>query len=357
MLSTNNPTVAHGGVIALANTLLPAFKLALLFPGQGSQQVGMGQWLSQASPQAQAIFETLQQITNEPILDLCLNGPEETLKNTRYTQPALLGVSLAAWVVWKEAMTEALGNDADGLNTLLTERCFAAGHSLGEFSALYATGVLDLPTVCHVVNQRALLMAQSSDGAMAVVLGLGAPAVSAALADLIQSLSNGQVLCVANDNTPEQVVISGSPQAVASAAPVLKAAGAKRVLPLPVGGAFHSPLMQTAAEGFATVLADSQFGHAQFPIVTNVDATLTTHAEQFRVKSVQQLANGVCWTATMERLFVEQGVTHAIEFGSGSVLTGMVKKCYPHVTLFNVADQASLNTTVAGLAQAAFANA
>jgi [acyl-carrier-protein] S-malonyltransferase len=346
-------TVVQAPFVGLSDTdSLPLFKLGVLFPGQGAQQVGMGQWLSQASPTVAHIFSTLEKVTGEPILSLCLNGPEETLKNTRFTQPALLGVSLAAWTVWKEAMDQALGpHQSTLLDAVLTERCFAAGHSLGEFSALYAAGVLDLPTVCHIVNQRALLMSEAKDGSMAVVLGLTANAVNTALQPLVANLNNNQVLCVANDNTPEQVVISGSPQAVAEAGPVLKMAGAKRVLPLSVSGAFHSPLMRNAAKGFASVLNPVPFAHAQFPIITNVDAALTTQADHFKAKLAQQLDHGVCWSATMARLFTEQGVTHIIEFGSGTVLSGMIKKCYPHVTLFNVADEASLQATVSGLVE------
>jgi [acyl-carrier-protein] S-malonyltransferase len=309
-------------------------KIALVFPGQGSQVVGMGKALYNTYPEARQVMDTVQAHTRADLLTVMFDGPDAQLLQTQYTQPALLAVSLGALAVVQ-------ANCPD----VLTHTMATAGHSLGEYGALVAAGVLNTATAATLVNARATLMGQAQAGAMAVVLGLPAHLVRQALADVA-----GTVV-VANDNSPEQVVISGEPSAVSAAADPLKAAGAKRVMPLAVSGAFHSPLMQQAAQAFATVIAPHApaFQSAAFPVITNVDAepTLTGHA----AKLSAQIDHGVQWTNTMARLVTDYQVDTVVELGSGKVLTGLFKKAHPAVLTVNVADPegfTQLNTLMQG---------
>lgn len=308
-------------------------KLAFVFPGQGSQSVGMGKDFYE-EPTGRRIYDTFDKVVSGKLSDVCFNGPEEELRRTLYTQPAILATSLAALELFKERSS---------LRPVLT-----AGHSLGEYGALVASGVISLETAAQLVKRRAELMEQAPQGAMSAVLGLDGKVV----ADIIDAWRKefDHVLTVANYNTDNQVVISGSPEAVEAIATPLKEAGAKRVMPLPVGGAFHSPLMHDAAETFAVFLQEFEFNPAQAPVVTNVDAQLTTDAKAIREKLGRQIDSSVRWTQTMNRMS-EEGIDTVIEFGPGKVLTGMVKKMFPEVRIFNVFDMASLDATLAELKQ------
>lgn len=295
-------------------------KFAFVFPGQGAQKVGMGQALAESAADAKAVFETFDRIladvmpepfASQPLSQVCFNGPEETLTRTLYTQPAILATSLAAWTVFNKHYPDI-------------QPSITAGHSLGEYGALVAAGVLTVEDAARLIAERARLMDLAENGAMTAVIGLGAEKIDAVLADYKQANPEA-IVALANDNSPEQQVISGQPDAVAAVEPLLKDAGARRVIPLTVGGAFHSPLMTPAANEFKQFLTDKPFANATMPVITNVDASLEASGEQFRQKLAQQIDHSVRWTETMATLQAE-GVTHVLEFGPGNVLCGLFRK-------------------------------
>lgn len=304
---------------------------AFVFPGQGSQAVGMGKDFYEASKTARRIYDAFDQVV-PGLKTICFDGPEDQLKRTLYTQPAILATSLAALELFREQ---------SDLQPVVT-----AGHSLGEYGALYASGVFDLETAARLVQKRAELMEHAPAGAMSAVLGLEESKVEAVLAQVTG------VAVVANYNTDGQLVISGEPQALEAAAPLLKEAGAKRVLPLPVGGAFHSPIMDAAAQEFRTFLTGFSFANAQVPVLTNVDATPTSDGEVISAKLAEQINHSVRWTQTMSRMVSQEQVNLVIELGPGKVLTGMFKKMHPEVMVLNVYDLASLENVLTEMRQA-----
>lgn len=309
-------------------------KVAFIFPGQGSQSVGMGHDFYQR-PEAKQVYDIFDRLVSADLSDVCFTGPEETLKRTLYTQPAILATSIAALTLFREKSN--LKPD------------FVAGHSLGEYSALYAANVMTLETAAQWVKKRAELMEIAPKGCMSAVLGLEGKIVS----DLVDAYRKEfkQVIAVANYNSENQTVISGSEEAVAQVSLLLKEAGAKRVIPLPVGGAFHSPLMHSASEEFENYLSDFNLQSADVPVITNVDAHLTTDAQEIREKLSRQIDSSVHWTQTMSRMTLE-GVDTVIEFGPGKVLTGLFKKMFPDLALYNIADLTSLDETLATLTAA-----
>ncbi|MEB3288145.1 MAG: ACP S-malonyltransferase [Vampirovibrionales bacterium] len=324
-------------------------KIAFVFPGQGAQNVGMGQDFAASSQTAKRIFDGFDQAlktTNpsaQPISEVCFNGPEETLKQTLYTQPAILATSLAALALFEEK---------SDIRPDVT-----AGHSLGEYGALVASRVIDAETAARLIIKRASLMQEAPAGAMSAVLGLAQDKLEDVVKDL-QAAHADAVIAVANFNTPDQIVITGSPTLLEEAALKLKEAGAKRVLPLPVGGAFHSPLMSPSAESFKTFLEEtpelkSAFSDAVVPVINNVDAQATVVADELRLKLASQIDHSVCWTQTMAKMVEDLGVDTVIEFGPGKVLTGMFKKTHPSVTVYNVFDIASLEATLTALSAVA----
>lgn len=309
--------------------------IAFVFPGQGSQVVGMGQMLYEAYAESRQVLDSVARVIQadeKPFLDILFEGPEALLTQTRYTQPAILGVSLAALAAFRSQYPEIKPE-------------FVAGHSLGEYSALFAAGVLSLEEAISLVQYRAQLMNQAEAGAMAAVLGLDQLLLEQVLAEIS---SADDCVVVANYNSPTQQVISGTPSAVSLAAEKLKAAGAKRVIPLNVGGAFHSPLMSMATEVFAQRLGSLPFQPAQIPVITNVDAQPTQVPELLKEKLSVQMNHAVCWSQTMATL-VEQQVDIVVEFGPGTVLSGLFKKTFPSVRSYQVSDPNSLSQTVAGL--------
>ncbi len=303
--------------------------IAFLFPGQGAQAVGMGKALYENYSTARQLMDQVNQWVLPDLCQVMFEGPEDTLKRTRYTQPAILAVSLAAYTVLQE-------------HTKITPKV-AAGHSLGEYAALYAAGVLSLEAVVMLVNKRAECMESAPAGAMAAVLSLPQEQVEGA----VKAAADMGIVTVANYNTPDQVVISGEPAAVEKASALAKEQGAK-VIPLVVGGAFHSPLMQGPADVFRNALATVTFVDGEFPVITNVDAQPTTKAIQFQEKLARQIPSSVRWTETMVRM-KEQGIDTYVEIGPGKVLAGMVKKFHREATVYNVFDEASLAKTVDGL--------
>lgn len=301
-------------------------KLAFVFPGQGSQSVGMGKDLYENFEAAKNVFAAADNILGKSISTICFEGPDEDLKQTINTQPAILATSLAT--------LEALKSQ------LKVKPAFVAGHSLGEYGALYESGVLTLENAFKLIQKRAEVMSLSKGGAMAAVLGLDDEKVK----EILAQVSEGYV-AVANYNCPGQVVITGSESGITKASELLKEAGAKRVLPLAVSGAFHSELMKDASEKFAEYLDGFELNDAKMPVVTNVDAELTTVAADFKSKMPQQIYSSVYWTQSVQKM-VAQGVDTFIEIGPGKVLAGLIKKISPESKVYNVFDTTSLNACI-----------
>lgn len=285
-------------------------RIGLLFPGQGSQAVGMGRDLAERFPEARETFEEADEALGFPLSRLCWEGPEDELTLTRNAQPALLTHSAAVWRVLRKQGVEAVA---------------AAGHSLGEFSAYFAAGSLDFADVVRVVRRRGELMFRSGEarpGTMAAVLGLADAIVDGVCAEA--SDVDG-VVVAANFNTPGQVVVSGDVAAVERASPMLISAGAKKVTALNVSGAFHSPLMAVAEGELQEVLDSVDFRDPAFPVVSNVTAQPVSTAAEARELLVRQLTSAVRWSDSV-RTMLELGVTGFLEIGPGKVLTGMLKR-------------------------------
>lgn len=302
-------------------------KLAFIFPGQGSQSVGMGKDLYENFEASKNVFDEADKILEKSISKMCFEGPDEDLKQTINTQPAILTTSIAA--------LEALKSN------LNVKPAFVAGHSLGEYGALYEAGVLTLANALKLIAKRAELMSFSKGGSMAAVLGCAVEKIE----PCIEEASSVGYVSVANYNSPEQVVITGEVEAVKKASELLGAAGAKRVIPLAVSGAFHSGLMKGASEEFAKYLEEFSLNDALIPVITNVDAQISTNAEDFKSKMPQQIYSSVYWTQTIQKM-IENGVDTFIEIGPGKVLAGLNKKINAEVKTYNVFDKASLDACV-----------
>jgi len=301
--------------------------VAWIFPGQGSQVVGMGKDLAERYPSAARVFEEANDAIGIDLRTLCFNGPQDELDRTANTQPALVTTSIAAL----RAAEEAVG-------ARLREPVVVLGHSLGEFSALVAGGALKLADAVRLVRTRGDLMQTADpDGAMAAVIGLDAYAVARALI--------GTHVVVANDNAPGQVVISGPRSEFASATDELKKIGAKRVIPLRVSAAFHSPAMQEAAPRLREAIDVTPFGALRYRLIANVDARVHEHAREMPALLEKQVWSPVQWAASVKRAAGE-GVSAFVEFGPGTVLTGLVKRILPNVTTGNVSDESTLRQSL-----------
>jgi [acyl-carrier-protein] S-malonyltransferase len=293
---------------------------AFIFPGQGSQKVGMGKDLAAGYPEAAAVFDQADQILGVQLSKLAWEGPEADLNDTVNTQPALLVHSVAALRVFEKLQPGF-------------KPAFVAGHSLGELSAAFAAGAMDFESALRLVRRRGELMKEAgarSPGGMAAILGLDIPALDKICSE---ASTADEVVQIANDNCPGQVVISGHSAAVTRAMEAAKAAGAKRALPLAVSIAAHSPLMAAAQQGFNEAIAASQIADPAVELIGNVSAQALPNAAALRADLQAQLTSRVRWTETIKNL-CDAGVTTFIELGSGSVLTGLLKRIDERATGF-----------------------
>jgi [acyl-carrier-protein] S-malonyltransferase len=309
---------------------------AWIFPGQGSQFVGMGQDLYDL-PAARAVFDEADQVLGFALSELCFSGPEAALTATEAAQPALLTVSVAVLRVLRERY-------GPGWSLPIA----VAGHSLGEYSAVVAAGGLDFATALRLVRRRGELMAAARDGSMAAVIGMDAAALEAICHEVSADPGLG-VVVVANYNSAEQLVLSGSPAAVAQAGALARERGAKRVLPLKVSAAFHSPLMAAAAQGMAEAFDGAVFSDLRLPLIANVTAEPLTAAAAVRAELTAQVQGAVRWTATIERMQA-LGVRTYIEIGAGKVLTGLVKRIAGDAQLITIGTAAEIAAWQSGSA-------
>jgi len=296
-------------------------RVAALFPGQGSQAVGMGRDLAERYPEAAEVFREVDEALGEPLSRLCWEGPEEELRLTANTQPALLAHSVAAWRVLARR-----GLEVDG----------AAGHSLGEYSAVVAAGSLELADAARIVRRRGELMQEAvpvGDGAMSAVIGLEDEAV----VEICRAVSRdlGEPVVAANFNAPGQVVIAGSTAGVEAAGERCRESGARRVVPLPVSAPFHSPLMAPAREGLEPTLRAAAFADPAFAIYRNVDAGAVREGEEIRDGLVRQVDSPVLWSETIRRLRAD-GFDTFVEMGTGKVLSGLVRRVDRSATCYAV---------------------
>lgn len=307
-----------------------AKKIAFLFPGQGSQAVGMGKDLYDNFEAAKNVFDSADKILGKSITTLCFEGPEENLKQTVNTQPCIVTMSIAA--------LEALKSQLDITPT------FTAGHSLGEYCAMYCSGVMNLETTLKAIQKRADLMGATKGGAMAAILN----APEGSLEKALKEASEVGYVDVANYNSPAQVVITGDENAVKKAGELLSEAGARRVVPLAVSGAFHSKFMEEAGHEFASFVQDLDMENAQVPVFTNVDAQATMLSAEFKNKMPKQIYSSVHWTQTIENM-IKDGVDTFIEIGPGKVLAGLNRKIDSSVKSYNIYDKESFESTINAL--------
>ena len=295
-------------------------KIAFIFPGQGSQAVGMGKDLYDNFDVSKHVFDKANEVLGKDIKKICFEGDEEVLKQTVNTQPAILTTSIAC--------LEALKSLVD------VTPAYVAGHSLGESAAYYTSGVVDLEHSLTLIQKRADLMSDAPAGAMTAVLN----ATDDQIKEALEKANKDGYVDVANYNSPSQLVITGEADAVKKAGEYLQEMGVKRVIPLAVSGAFHSMLMKDASEKFAEFIADMDIKNAQIPVITNVDAEITT--ENFKPKMSKQICSSVYWTQTIQRM-IENGVEIFVELGNGKVLSGLNRKISSEITTYNVYDKAT----------------
>jgi [acyl-carrier-protein] S-malonyltransferase len=335
-------------------------QVAFLFPGQGSQAVGMGADVYAASAAARQVFDAVDEALGFSLSDVCFHGPEPVLRETINAQPAIVTVSLALLSAFQESLSSSLSSkETFSWSSPLTPR-FVAGHSVGEWTALAVAGVLDLREIALVVRERGRLMDHEGTvcpGGMAAVIGMEAEilmeicqeatqqALSQRSADESGHPGAGQVV-VAHYNAPGQIVLSGEQKALALASELAKARGAKRVIPLAVSGAFHSPVMLPAARQLAEVLVSQPLRAACIPVIGNRNAAPLTGVAELREELAAQVADSVQWVRTIEYL-VNAGVTTFIEIGPGQALTGMIKRIVKGATTLTIGNSTEIQKAVA----------
>lgn len=303
---------------------------AMVFPGQGSQAIGMLAELAEHYPIVTETFAQASDVLGYSLWDLVQNGPEEELNKTWKTQPALLAASVAIWRVWQEKQGKMPQ--------------MMAGHSLGEYSALVCAGVIDFAAAIKLVELRGQLMQEAvpaGTGAMYAIIGLDNDAIAKACEEAAQ----GQVVSPVNFNSPGQVVIAGNKEAVERAGALCKEAGAKRALPLAVSVPSHCALMKPAADKLAVALQEIEFKQPEIQVVNNVDVKAQTDANAIRDALVRQLYNPVRWTETVE-FIADKGITQLLEIGPGKVLTGLTKRISKEMNAAAVNDIASLDAAL-----------
>jgi len=303
--------------------------IGLVFPGQGSQSVGMGKSLCEAHPAIKQVYEEASAVLGYDSATLCFDGPAERLNLTEYTQPALLVSSIAAWKTLESAGIQPVA---------------VAGHSLGEYSALVAAGGVSFRDAVGLVQKRGRYMSEAvapGTGLVAALLGLTPDVVK----DVCREASVVGVVAAANFNSPGQVVIAGEKAAVERAIELAKENGCKKAIPLPVSVPVHTPLMQRAADRLATDLAAIRWSDLRAPLINNAEARAISRANEIHASLVKQLPSSVLWEDTV-RTMGAMGVTTFVEVGPGAVLTGLIKRILPEARLMNVNDPKSLETTL-----------
>ena len=309
--------------------------IAFMFPGQGSQQVGMGRDLAAMYPVAQETFDEADAALGYKLSQLCFEGPEDKLKLTQITQPAILSVSVATWrVLQSQGMAPS----------------YVAGHSLGEYSAHVAAGTLSFSDAVRTVRNRGKYMQEAVPvgvGAMAAILALSAEEVERVCAEVAQ----GEVCQAANLNSPDQTVISGNKAAVERATELAKKRGAKRAILLPVSAPFHSALMQPAQDRLAQDLSRLEFHNPEVPVMCNVDAAVVSTGDASRDALIRQVTGAVQWVKSM-RALIALGVENFVEVGPGKVLCGLMRQIDRSRSCVNVEDEASLEKTINHLSTA-----
>lgn len=305
-------------------------KVAYVFPGQGAQWVGMGRDLYQNFDSAKTVFEQADETLGFPLSRLCFDGPEDELRQTINAQPAIVTVSFAC--------LEA----SRSVNAGLPSASFVAGHSLGEYTALAAAGVLDFTTTVYLARERGRLMheaGQITPGGMVAIIGLDEPP----LAEVCEQTG----ACIANINCPGQIVISGAEDNLNQAMDLAKDRGAYRAIPLQVSGAFHTPLMQPAVDGMTEIIATLPFAEPSVPIIGNTTAQPLVTAESIKQELLTQLCHCIQWQRSVEYM-VGDGVSTFIELGPGKVLAGLIKRIDKNVKILNIGDAEAIKNTMGG---------
>ncbi len=295
-------------------------KIAFIFPGQGAQYIGMAMDFAENNPEFTDILQRFDKKNGTELFNIMREGPEEQLKETKFTQPAILFHSIAAMKTV--------------LNEFDIKPDFVAGHSLGEFSALVANGVLDLEDAMYLVHKRGEFMIRANDGkpfAMAAIIGLDSITVK----NICDEASSAGIVIAANFNTPVQTVISGSKAGVEKACEIAQGKDAKRVIPLVVGGPFHSPLIERAKTWLAEEMEKIIFNTTNIPVIANVNAKPTSEPEKIRKNLAEQVTSSVRWVECIE-FMIENGVNTFIEFGPKKVLSGMLKKIDRNVKVISI---------------------